>query len=350
MESVADIFEHVYRSPVSSKGGSHIPDDLVLEMLRCIVRQCCERIDRTRVKAGRVLLRVYQTLLPVFDENSEVKSALDGLSPAFCLDACGASQDEADESWTEAFSETAKVFKSGTMLLRTPSIRRGALQGLVASAGGMGHQSAEAMSALVSFASKLNDSEHNATKAKETSEALALEMSTFFIGNDDRLVAPALCVAEHLAREGCFEAVSEEVCLEITARARKSWSGHLSDVGRTAAAVRLLGEMACVREANVANAVARRSIEALVVVLAGVVPRLRRIAAEWLYFVLIELEDNGGTEDLNNAMDKLCDTPWEQLKVLQAREVRNQFCGFIGVDKPVAKKIRKPATIGADVS
>lgn len=334
LESVACLFETLRDNWSPMPVGPSVPDDLVLTILRCILRQCCERIDGIRVKAGLALLRVHRSLIPQSRRNSQLQSGLNALSLAFYMLEVDQSKEEDMKSWCNIFQDTSRVFEVCTKLLHTPSISLGVLQGIIASAGGMGHQRTAAMSVLVSFGEK-------SLHATEKCDVFARAVSSFFISDDDRLVAPSLCVVENLVREGCLDSISETVCLELAARARKSWSGHLSDVGRTASAVRLLGELACLRGVSVKNALTKQSIEALVVVLAGVVPRLRRIAAEWLYLVFLELQEHSVGNGLGKAMNELCDTPWEMLKVLEARKARNELCGLVGVDKPVGKKVKK---------
>lgn len=315
-----------------------LPEQLVLRLLECIVRQSLERIDRTRMKAGKALYRISKTFSSEAKKIQESLAArtIANVSSAFSLGELPSEESEVMQSLQDIFSETETIFLNGTKLMHDSNVYHGALQGLVASAGGMGHQSGRAMSALMSFA--------RSTSSESSLETLALDVSSLFVGGDERLVAAAFNVEERLARDGFLGHTSDEACVQIAMRTRKSWSGKLTDVKRTASAVSLLGELACVKCCKVQDSTARKCIEALVVVLAGVVPRLRRIAAEWLYLVLVEIQHVDFSEKaITRAMDLLCDTPWEQLKTAQVRQVRNKLCELLHVDKPVPKKIVRNA-------
>ncbi len=300
MNSTADVFENC---------GGLVSKNHGIQLIQGIIRQCVERINRTRVHAGFALWRAVQAVwsseLMVNEDADELWKVVDAISDVFKLAEIAV----VDGGMKEFFNDTKRVFCAGVHLLDVDHIRVPVLQGLVAAAGGMGHQAHDAMEAILN--SKLDTAR------------LANDVAELF---DDERIGPAgLRIVTRLAMEGLMDGASSEDVEGIAKRTRGCWKGRLKDVKRTTAAVALLGETAVLGAWNT-------SMEALVVVLSCTVPRLRRIAAEAIFVALVEKR-----EAADKAIDRILDTPWERMKIMQAREARNEFCAIIGVNIPAPR-------------
>lgn len=309
-----------------------LPAEVLLKVLQNVVRQCSERIDRTRVVAGNTLRAICAILAPQ-KLLSSVSSALHDIETAFRL-IPEVSEETAPSEDEVKFQIVEEVFPAAVSLLTSPSLRQAVLKGLVASAGGMGHQSKAALAALEAHCASLET-----TKERR---ALANDISSLCEGAGERLVVPSLAVLLRLLQQEYLHDLDEELSVSIAKRVRRCWRGKLSDVPRVSAAVGVLSEVATLPCGTFNGVVQRTCIEALVVVLPGPVANLRITAAESLYILIMDSTGPDGLPEVSQALDILSDTEWAMLDIQTAREHRNKFCDLLGVAKPTPRNRPNP--------
>lgn len=306
MESAAGIVE---RMPSVNNG--------IVGIMAGIARQCLERIDRTRFVAAQALDRIVNRFgeIEETDNNGDesVRKVFEAIISAFQFDAT-LPEDEAarKEVLKERFMETKSVFSCGINLLEmdvTP-LHTGVLRGMVASAGGKGHQNTDSMAALLSC--------ERPKLVEEISAILVPGQKT------ERLYVPALNVMYALLLETYPRNTNIDSEL-VVRRVRANWKGRMRDVKHMAAAAAILGELS--------GGEGLEALEALTVVLGCGVPRIRRVGAETLYVALLEQNN-----PIDMAVDIVLDTRWEKLGVADARARRNELCDALDVKKPTVTK------------
>jgi tubulin-specific chaperone D len=278
---VREVSMEAFASLVESSVGV-LDDAPCLAAVKAVVCQSCERIGRTRDVAGATLARL-------------IAASPAGLRRTdAALRRIGAAATDArtlltlDDVWRAALTGVVTSCAGGT------AARRWAMDCIRAHAAALGAQD------LVSFGDAL---------------------VSMVAGDVERLVVPAMAALEFLVRDGVFNGCGAFL-LRAAAAARATWKGRLRDMPRVAAAVNLLCELAVVGAGT-----RRPSLEALVVVLAGPVPRLRRLSAEGLYVALVA--DAGRA-----VLDMIADTPWEHLPVGDVRAARGRLCDLLDIAPP----------------
>lgn len=313
----------------------------MLRILSAIVEQCCSKIDRTRGIAGSALRSVCEAF--VCDSGNErLMKLCDNV-----LD-CMKYRCSAGEGDTMNFSDSVSAFGAMQNLMTVPELSDAVMSGFISSIGGTGHQAKAAVHALVSYVQNLKPD------AKE--RCLSKVVGVIEVRHE-RLALPALNVLDILLQHEVLEDLDRNKLRQAAVIVKTSWRKRLRDVKRTSAAVSVLGALASHSVQNSSfdfreGTLGRECLEALVIVLGGPIPRLRRITAESLYMVLLEFDlDRSDGDAIWNALcgkvrdtlNVLADTEWEQKDILGARERRNSICNLLNIRIPTALRAEKPS-------
>lgn len=319
-------------------------DEVLFRVLKCVLQQCCSRIDRTRVVAGKTL----STFCKVLTKSEPVpfSSFCRRVAIAFRIQTDADDNESADVDLKSVnFAETESVFPCVRKALEVEEVADALLAGLVFCGGGAGLQSKFALEAAVEYFQDLKDDKLKRKQLQAISEVIS--------SGPARLTIPAYMVLETLAKRGALDNVDSSEMIMVARTVRRSWRHKLKDVRRTGAAVSVLGELAALSTCGFRfeygkGTIGRECLEALVVVLGGPIPRLRRITAECIYMILIEFagdENDTVTADaikagfaratVREGIQVLLDTEWEKLKTLDARARRNLVCTLLGISAPV---------------
>jgi tubulin-specific chaperone D len=353
MTSFASVVSKSFSASREAGGNSvNVSLDLAcLDGICGLVRQSCERINRTRqvaVTSLGILLRCFgckQALSPLYASIlPNCATALEALRLAL-LGNDGT--DNGNGETFAMFTDSNWLYRSARKLLGVNETWNAALTGIVASCGGVaGCDSVSGERARWAEDCIL---EHLLTLSRGNDFAGVLKVGDALLGilagdqRDDRLVVPVMTALEYLVCRGAF--IAPDGCADggrfhvrAAAAVRSSWKGRLRDVPRMTAAVNVLCELAMALPSSHCSspsppAARKESIEALVVVLGGSVPRLRRLAAESLYVVLVDHPESDAAS-FRTSLDILADTSWEILSVVEARQTRNALCATLGVDSP----------------
>jgi tubulin-specific chaperone D len=345
-------------------------DSTCVGAVRGIVRQLCERINRTRDVACFSLAVLFGELSTGFHvEGSNlpecvrvlvaVREAVDLGIPSGIVLSWSSSFDVRHQM---SFRDVSHVSRAVRNLLALDTVWESAFIGTLGGCGNVSGGGSESSTTRWALDCILNHVRGLADTSKGMSGVVNIMISCMG-GSDERLVMPCMVAAEFLTRKGAFRHGSAPDMMRLVKAVRGTWNGRLRDVSRVVIAVGTLCAFAVAHYAEVGgvlsssrptkehNSVVRRAcLEALVVVLAGPVPRLRRITAEGLYVVLVDCcggheprwwrEPMICSDDVTRALDILADTAWERLSVPEARSVRNKFCDLLTVDTPRAPSTR----------
>lgn len=346
MLSASDIVESLFGASTRSSQatfGSETNTALLL-LLRGIMQQCCGRIDRTRAVAGSALT-TFCNVFAAQEDKFAVTPVCKAVGACFAIPQ--GEDGNGDKLPTVNFAESESVFPAVRSALAIDEVSEAVIVGLVSAGGGMGHQSKAALSSLVDYFRKASDVN---LKRKHLCSIVQIVEN-----GPERLTVPTLIVLEELVTRKALHNISQSEFISLAQTVRASWRQKLRNVRRTVAAVQLLGELAGLSLTGFCfdfreGSLGRECLEALVVVLGGSIPRLRRITAECIYMILIDYAGDADdcfdeeeraymrTECPNmlDALDVLLDTEWEYLNTLAARERRNLLCKLLQIKTPVS--------------
>lgn len=322
-----------------------------------MVRQVCDRIDRTANCGIRALLQIHDVLSRADDSGNQKKGHASGtcdlpMTASVIRESCAPLKRGCHGNPIDGKLRTIARTDLAARLLAVPTVSKSALRGIVAGCGtvpGGSSSSSNERSSLDIVLQHVDDIGDNVERLADFWSFVADTIS----GEDDRLVVPAMVVAEYVARKGGLSMADENVASKLVVSIRNCWRGRLRDIPRITAALSALCEIAVARKAltstSRAGSARRGGLEALVVIVGGPVPRLRRLAAEWLNIVLTDAIVSESTwdndrnvpqtkSDAGTAMELLVDVEWERLSVKDARSKRNELCGILHVQQPVPIK------------
>lgn len=343
MRSASDIIDIVFGETGSKAFGDGQLNEALWQVLEQIMQQCCGRIDRTRAVAGAALVTVCQ-IFAVRVQNPKLSPACKTIAVYIGLPSKETSH--TPDACEVDFSESESVFHVVRKLMDIDELSDAVLSGLVAAGGGMGHQSQAALDAVVQCFLEESNLAVKHTRLRSIAKLVD--------GGNERLTIPALSVLQTLAKRQALHGVDKGELLALVKIIRSSWRQKLRNVKRTGSSVELLGELATLsldgyRIDFADGTLGRECLQALVVVLGGSIPRLRRITAECIYMILIEFATEEDEEldeyalagfkacpTVRDAINVLLDTEWERLSTLQARERRNLLCTLLHIQAPEA--------------
>ncbi|CAN8061487.1 unnamed protein product [Agarophyton chilense] len=312
--------------------------------IQCVCEQCCSRIDRTRAVAGAALETICRLCSSdLFGEDVQNLT----LKISSVLSFTNGETGLQDTPKVVEFREARTIFSRMKETLFIPDIFEPVLRGFVAAGGAPGQQSKHAAKALTMFFSAARDS---GDKFMKTVLQLIDE-------KDERLTLPALRLIEALLDLDGLRDFDVSTLLCVARSVKRSWRRRLGDVKRVLAAVGVLSELATLSEVEGSfdfreGSLCRECLEGLGIVLGGPIPRLRRVSAEAMYLILLELKtDVYGVDEttsdgemrvkIQQSLDLLTETVWENMDLKEARTHRNILCDLLGIKAPVISKSRQ---------
>lgn len=326
-------------------------DEALTRSFRGIMEQCCCRIDRTREVAGSCL-KEYCTALYRHKGATKTASICEEVIDCFGTFLI---EDDADAvGRVIVFGDAESVFSAVRYALNISAVSDVLILGLVSSGGGTGSQAKAAVNALVRYFEDESDLERKRDQFRMILQIIE--------SGDERLIMPAFSVLSVLFAKQVLSDINASEFIRLAQATRASWRKKLGMIKRTVAAVQLLSEMAgtsligdCFdfRELSVG----RVCLEALMVVLGGSIPRLRRITADCIYVTLIQyaVDDIGELDEAEKsyvqtecpsvlqALDVLVGTEWVYLSTVDARKRRNLLCKLLKISPPTLVKSATPA-------
>lgn len=340
MNSVANILVHLHED--ANEHTSHINsgllEDKLLEILRDIVFECCGRIDRTRVIAGKTL----KVVCKLFCSNGSVgcariKNLCKELSETFHFRFTTSKADVNENDAEVDFSKNENVFPAMRSALNIAEVRSTVMKGFIHTGGGTRSQMKAPCDSLEDF-----------FKGIQRIDIRAQEMESGILkpirDQDRRLLIPALTILSSLAKRGVFRGFPVERVIGTVRTVRGCWKGRTRDVRLVLTALSTLDDLICLsvdksgRFVFRKNTIAKECIEAIAVILGGTIPRLRKVAAESVYLALalcdIDGYDGGCDPAIIEAMNVLFHFPWEAVSVTEARSKRNEICRTLNIQTP----------------
>lgn len=318
---------------------SEVLHDLLLTLLRDTVYECCGRIDRTRVVAGKSLKVVCKVFFE--DESAEfkrVRTLSKDLSDAFRFHFAASRGSTTKIEEEVDFSKSENVFPAMRRALNISEIRPAVMRGFIHTGGGTRSQMKAPCNSLENYFNGILCSD---TKAKEIEEGILKPIRD----QDQKLLTPALSVLSILTRRGVLRDLTIDKIVGIVRTVRGCWRGRTKEVKLVITALRALDDLACLsidktgRYIFGKGSIASECVEAMSVILGGTIPRLRRVAAESMYIALalcdIDGYDGGCDPGILEAIHILLRFAWESVSVVDARSKRNEVCRLLKIQIPV---------------
>lgn len=315
-------------------------EDTLLMCICEVIRECCGRIDRTRVVAGKALKRICFIFSEVHVGFKRMKQLCISLNEIFHFMRDAVADHEKDSILEVNFASSEVLFPVMREALHVSEVRSAIMRGFVSAGNGTRSQYKAPCAALNDFFRSLNDCEQGVTFENEILSVVKV--------NHGRETISALQVISELCRLGTLSNFKLEILLDITRAVRASWRGRSRDVKLLMAGMTTLDELVCLsvdKDGKFAlgkGSLASECLEAMVIVLGGAIPRLRRFAAESIYVALtlcdIDEFEGGCAAGVFGAMDILLDNTWDVIQVVEARARRDDICRHLD--------IRAPSTVG----
>ncbi|CAB3999617.1 tubulin-specific chaperone D-like [Paramuricea clavata] len=292
------------------------------QMMCCLLKQCSEKIDHTRAHAGEIMLKLIHKQNPAIPNIPEHKILCDVFPREDCENL----------NWGAA----AEVFRKISKLLEIRCYQYAVLSGIILSAGGLSEcLIRQAGVSLENFLGRLS-----ATRQDEALMNFAENLVKLFreFQKNDRVIIPLFKVLDHLFSIGSLNFLANE--------GGESISEALFDLTQNEIA-RIPDARKIIVSINVFSGLLqfpgktrRRSLQRLLILLCHKYPRVRKATADSLYTALITYDDIASDESVEEVLDILSETLWEET-VDQIRPQRNILCDLLGVPKPVLKNTAK---------
>ncbi|CAL8461606.1 g1137 [Coccomyxa elongata] len=283
-------------------------EDLVTAVVRALLQQAAERLDRLRRAASQHLqgLLQMQNQLPPFPDHHALEDALLGASP-------------------DLFA-TPKALSRLAPLLRVDAYREAVLEGMVACIGGLdGHLSKEASAALVQ---QSRGADANTAGGVGMHEKVAASFLAIWRRNQKspRLALPLLKAADVLYTECGLEDLPATRFIpgELLELVKEEARGCRDVPSLTWAATSLC---------HLAGAPAPAcfgALHALLTLLVNRYPKVRKSVVEQLYVRLLTLDDHPCYQgcDLDMVQQVLCDATWDG-QLAEAKAARDSLATFL---------------------
>lgn len=308
-------------SLIASTEPSLLTDNLVKKVTCSIAQQACEKIDRTRTLAAQLFVQLihHNPLVPHIPQHAQLLK----LFPRDAISNIG-------------WCIQSEIFPLFTQLLSSDVYAYSVLLGLTISVGGLtkslSQQSSSALDAYLKSAA--------ATDPKQSHFInVLLEVFRQYQKND-RVSLPMLNVIAQLLDRQVFTAY----CHQHTDRRQIEDSAllELLDLCKTEVAkcVNLPKLLAGVKVfcgmLQFPDPIRRKALQQLAMFLCHRFPKIRMVAASEFYDVLITYDDVLPETCLDECMQLIGDTKWDQ-PVSELRPLRNQLCQLMGIPAPVVK-------------
>ncbi|KAK4524563.1 hypothetical protein GAYE_SCF04G2464 [Galdieria yellowstonensis] len=277
-----------------------------------LVRNCFERIDKTRVLAAETLKLLYDNLEPCFIQKfalDVLRDILNNFEPALFLDY-------------------GRLFQNGiAMVKRNGVFFLAVLFGFLAAFGGNGSQNKEAQKAMESF---LKDEVH------ETPETITMLLKNLFViltvdSKTRRNLIPIIRMISLIletTKRVESEAILEELLVCLIQRMKGS-----KDINLLLAFTEMLVE-ASVHKSTIGHIANQRLMFYLIHPFA----KVRQFVSDRLQVQLLTYEDYFvelmGEENYQQAIQILEQVEWDKTSPKKLKEHRNRLCTAFGLDLP----------------
>ncbi|XP_041362453.1 tubulin-specific chaperone D-like [Gigantopelta aegis] len=302
---------------LSEKAPNLITPETCKNLCCCLLQQACEKIDRTRARAGSVFIKLlyHKPTVPHVPHRRELCVKLPH-------------EDVKEINWA-APSET---FPQLTGLLSLSTFTYSVLLGLTVSVGGL-------TESLVKYSSSsLYNYLHEISEDSSAMDVFSQTLIQIYkdYHRNDRVSIPLLKMTAQLLSKGCFQCfvddTSHSFLVELLNLVKKEMY-RSSDPFKLMAAADVLTELLQFREET-----KRLSLSSLMILLCHKYPRVRKSTANKLYEALVTYDDIVPENELDNVMTILSDTNWDT-SIDEVRPIRNKVCDIIGIVRPVPSKL-----------
>ena len=329
----------------AAQAGGALESGTATRIISALLKQTAEKIDRTRAAAATALvamLRGRASAVPPLAPLDHVPAhdVLLGTAPK-------------DEAAAGAWAAPASAFGAlvplivGDDVAALATYRASLVEGVIVSAGGVGDSLGKAAGGALVAALKGNE----ALQSAVADELVAVLRRRAGI---DRVTIPLLRVLDLLFSAGALSAVAPAYpaapgpfASELANSLRAELKGS-RDIAKLCLGVQALGHLAALgpgseSESGKAEEQARVSaMHGLLALMVNRYPRVRRVAAEQMYVLLLGFSDDqengpggGVAMDVEAAIDQLSDTRWDaELTVVKPE--RNKLYRLLGMTPPAA--------------
>lgn len=293
-----------------------LSEELVSSIFCGILKQCVEKIDRTRAIAGKT----FSSLLHCVPEVPYIPNRKE-LEEIFPISLCK------DINW----SSPADTFPYFVQLLLLKKYTYNLLLGLTVSVGGLTESLVK--HSYSSLANYLNGIKSNSENLKYISDTLILILSDNL--HNDRIIISYFRMIDRLLISGTLISNEEESATFLTNLLDLCWKAcsKSTDPQKLIASVDMFCDLLQFK------CISLRILSYLSIFLCHRFPRVRKVTATKIYEALLSYEDVIPESSLDEAMNLLSDTNWDD-SVNTLRPIRNNFCELCGISPPkIIKKV-----------
>eukprot|EP01135_Chromosphaera_perkinsii_P011023 Nk52_evm57s2309 gene=Nk52_evmTU57s2309 len=305
--------------------------EMCLDILCCIVEQTMSKIDRVRRCASLSffeLLYWESPAFPNFPERDELRKAF----PKQDLSSC---------NWvvpTEAFPILVKF-------LSFASYRYYALLSVIPSVGGLTESLVKGSWSALSehLKSLINCGDKNSL---DELNAILCDFTVIFekCARNGRIMVPMLKALDFLFASNILVSLNSATLFPFVDKVLcmcKTESARCTDVSKLVVMIGVLCnllqfDIVDPRAEDNGKSIAKRSFQQLAVMLGSRYPRVRRETADQLMVGLMTYDEAFGDVEIEEALEVIGDTEWENTNLSLVREARNSVCDFLNLPAPVA--------------
>jgi hypothetical protein len=301
-------------------------------IVSALLKQCAEKIDRTRASAATSLCAVLRGR-----ESAKLEPLPDVPGSEMLLQAAP-KEERLAASWAVPISAytalTPLIVSGGSDPLA--AYRADLIEGIVVSAGGVGDSLGKASGGAL-VATLKGDPALQETVAKELVDLLTRRRGA------DRVTVPLLRILDLLFSSGALASVAPAYpnppgafAYELAESLRAELKGS-RDVAKLCHGVQALSHVAALGPdaANSDRCARTSALQGTLALIVSRYPRVRRVASEALYVLLLGLDEEDAGEGIEAAIELLSDTRWDaELTVVKPE--RNKLYPLLGLEAPAA--------------
>ncbi|KAJ3601262.1 hypothetical protein NHX12_032235, partial [Muraenolepis orangiensis] len=287
--------------------------ELVEPMMCCLAQQAAEKIDRYRAHAGQVFLRLLHCSAPAVPHIRHREELLS----IFPLET----------GTTVNWSAASQAFPYITQLLGLAHYRYHTLLGLTVSVGGLTDSTVRFSSQ--SLFDQLKGIQQDSTALGHFGDTLLKIFKDYH--RHDRVSIPLLKMLDMMLSTNCFEVFTMQedhpFCLKLFALCKEEIKKS-TNVPKIRCAIAVFCGLV-----QFQGPVRKTVLSQLLLMLGHSMCSVRKTTAGQMYEMLLTYEDVVDEEVLDEAMNLLSDTNWEN-DLATVRTHRNQISDLFGVAKP----------------
>ncbi|GJQ08656.1 hypothetical protein GpartN1_g447.t1 [Galdieria partita] len=303
----------------------HKVEDLIKYGIDRLLRNCFERIDKTRLIAAETLRTLYNILEPYY----LLKFELDTLQDVF------------HKFEPSLFLDYNRLFQSGILILkRNDSFGLPVLHGFLAAFGNNGSQNKEASKATECYLKDVvNDSPHIIT--------LLLKNLLLVLTNDIEtcrnlipIIRMLTLILETITKfDSEMETVLKDLFVSLIQRTKAS-----KDINLLLAFIEMLVEALVCK-----NTIGHVASQRLMLYLLHPYAKVRQFVSDRLQIQLLTHEDHFvrtlGEDNYQQAIEILEQVGWDKNSPTMLKEERNRLCTAFGLDPPLRQCLRNKETL-----